>query len=81
MKKVASSSELSNAPTHETIGQIEMIIDKFCFLFAEKCKIHKKTQPSFKAKNTVKKVGKMFCFVFIAVNKITLWKVVKLLAS
>ena len=31
MKKAASSSELSNAPTHETIGQIETIIDKFFF--------------------------------------------------
>ena len=48
MKKVASSSELSNAPTHETIGQIETIIDKFCFFFAKKPKIQKKTQPSFK---------------------------------
>ena len=36
MKKVASSSELSNAPTHETIGHIETIIDKFCFFFNEK---------------------------------------------
>ena len=36
MKKVASSSELANAPTHETIGQIETIIDKFWVFFATK---------------------------------------------
>ena len=29
MKKAASPSELSNALTHETIGQIEMITDIF----------------------------------------------------
>ena len=48
MKKVASLSELSNAPTHKTIGQIEMIIDKFWVFYAKKPKIRKKTQASFK---------------------------------
>ena len=48
MKQVASSSELANAPTHETIGQIETIIDKFWVFYAKKPKIQKKTEASFK---------------------------------